>query len=339
MCGRRSATASPPKKSPKCCSKPASTPACPSRIGPCRSLRKRSTGWTKAPRGVPRSLDRLGSVPYCLSTEHLFALRTSGASGRDDEGALMRRSTRTLAVLAVSALVLAACGGGSETETTASGETKLTVGVIPIVDTAPIWLGKEKGFFKDEGIDLELTKTTGGAAAVPGVINGEFDFAFGNIVSLMVAQDQGLPLEFVTNGTTTAGESGKDFSGVVVNADSDIKSPADLAGETVSVNNLKNIGDTTIRHVVEADGGDPSKIKFAEVPFPDAPAALENGDVDAAWILEPFLSTAIANGARVVSWNYVETSPELDIAGYFTKTDTVTVSYTHLRAHETVLDL
>ena len=235
----------------------------------------------------------------------------------------MRRSTRTLAVLAVSALVLAACGGGSETETTASGETKLTVGVIPIVDTAPIWLGKEKGFFKDEGIDLELTKTTGGAAAVPGVIDGEFDFAFGNIVSLMVAQDQGLPLEFVTNGTTTAGEAGKDFSGVVVNADSDIKSPADLAGETVSVNNLKNIGDTTIRHVVEADGGDPSKIKFAEVPFPDAPAALENGDVDAAWILEPFLSTAIANGARVVSWNYVETSPELDIAGYFTKTDTV----------------
>src|SRR5665811_2571850 len=84
------------------------------------------------------------------------------------------------------------------------------------------------------------------AAAVPGVINGEFDFAFGNIVSLMVAQDQGLPLEFVTNGTTTAGEAGKDFSGVVVNADSDIKSPADLAGETVSVNNLKNIGDTTI---------------------------------------------------------------------------------------------
>lgn len=235
----------------------------------------------------------------------------------------MRRSIATLAVLAASALVLAACGGGSDTEKTASGDTKLTVGVIPIVDTAPIWLGKEKGFFKDEGIELELTKTTGGAAAVPGVVNGEFDFAFGNIVSLMVAQDQGLPLEFVTNATTTSGVAGKDFSGVVVKDDSDIKSPADLAGKKVSVNNLKNIGDTTIRHVVEADGGDPSKIKFAEVPFPDAPAALENGDVDAAWILEPFLSTAIANGARVVSWNYVETSPDLDIAGYFTKSETV----------------
>ena len=121
----------------------------------------------------------------------------------------MRRSIRTFAVLATSALVLTACGGGSGTEKTASGDTKLTVGVIPIVDTAPIWLGKAKGFFKDEGIELKLTKTTGGAAAVPGVVNGEFDFAFGNIVSLMVAQDQGLPLEFVTNGTTTAGKTRK----------------------------------------------------------------------------------------------------------------------------------
>ena len=108
----------------------------------------------------------------------------------------MRRPLMTVAALGAAALVLASCGGGDGGgEKTASGDDKLTVGVIPIVDTAPIWLGKEKGFFKDEGIDLELTKTTGGAAAVPGVVNGEFDFAFGNVMSVMVAQDQGLPLQ------------------------------------------------------------------------------------------------------------------------------------------------
>lgn len=231
----------------------------------------------------------------------------------------MRRPFTSMAALAAVALVLAACGGGDGGETSADGNDKLTVGVIPIVDTAPIWLGKDKGFFEDEGIDLELTKTTGGAAAVPGVVNGEFDFAFGNVMSLMVAQDQGLPLSFVTNGTTTSGEEGKDFSGVVVPKGSDIKSPKDLEGKNVGVNNLKNIGDTTVRYVVEADGGDPSKIKFSEVAFPDAPAALSKGNVDAAWVLEPFLSQAIAEGGTVISWNYVETSPKLDIAGYFTQ--------------------
>ena len=231
----------------------------------------------------------------------------------------MRRPFTSMAALAAAALVLAGCGGGDGGETSADGNDKLTVGVIPIVDTAPIWLGKDKGFFEEEGIDLELTKTTGGAAAVPGVVNGEFDFAFGNVMSVMVAQDQGLPLSFVTNGTTTSGEEGKDFSGVVVPKGSDIKSPKDLEGKNVGVNNLKNIGDTTVRYAVEADGGDPSKIKFSEVAFPDAPAALSKGNVDAAWVLEPFLSQAIAEGGTVISWNYVEMSPKLDIAGYFTQ--------------------
>ena len=46
--------------------------------------------------------------------------------------------------------------------------------------------------------------------------------------------------------------------------------PGDLSGKTVSVNNLQNIGDTTIRTVVDNDGGDSSKIKFVEVAFPKA---------------------------------------------------------------------
>jgi NitT/TauT family transport system substrate-binding protein len=245
--------------------------------------------------------------------------------------------TTAAAVLFVSAslALVSACGSGDVSSDTGGGAassspaggggggdlTTVKVGVIPIVDTAPIWLGKEKGFFKDEGINLEITTTTGGAAAVPGVVSGDFDIAFGNTVSLMVATDKGLPLKFISNGTTTSGEK-PDFSGVVVPKDSPIKTAADLAGKTVSVNNLNNIGDTTIRKVVEEAGGDPKGIKFVEVAFPDAPAAVERKQVDAAWILEPFLSAAVGKGARVVSYNYTEFDPNLDIAGYFTKTET-----------------
>ncbi|HLR83371.1 MAG TPA: ABC transporter substrate-binding protein [Nocardioidaceae bacterium] len=229
------------------------------------------------------------------------------------------RRTR-LAAVAVCAALLAtsACGGETEgKEAGSDGDVDLKVGVIPIVDTAPIWLGDDKGFFEDEGIDLSIETTSGGAAAVPGVVSGDFDFAFGNVVSLMVAAEQGLDLQFVVNGVSTTGEAKKDFSAVVVPEDSPIKTPADLDGAKVSVNNLKNIGDTTVRYAIEQDGGDSSGVDFVEVPFPDAPAALSKGEVDAAWVLDPFLTTALGNGARVVSWNYVEMSPKLDIAGYF----------------------
>ena len=220
-----------------------------------------------------------------------------------------------------SVLALAACGGGGDSGggTEAEGEMQaVTVGVIPIVDTAAIWLGEEQGFFEEEGIDLDIQTTSGGAAAVPGVVSGDFDFAFGNTLSVMVAQGEGLDLEYVANGTTTSGDTERDFGAVVVPADSDIQGPEDLAGKTVSVNNLNNIGDTTIRHVVEQAGGDPQSIDFVEVGFPDAPAALDRGQVDAAWILDPFLTQVLDEGGRAVSYNFVEFDPELDIAGYFT---------------------
>jgi NitT/TauT family transport system substrate-binding protein len=243
----------------------------------------------------------------------------------------MKRALTAL-VAAASALALSACGGGSPSNSgpapaeSAAGNgnlTKIDVGVIPIVDTAPIWLGKSKGFFEEEGLDLNIQTASGGAAIVPGVVSGSFDFAFSNLISVMVAKDKGLDLKFVANGASSTGDTKKDVGAVVVPADSDIKSPKDLAGKKVSVNNLSNIGDTTISSVVEADGGDPKNVDFVEVGFQDAPAALENKQVDAAWILEPFLSAAVDKGARVISYNFAAFDPELDIAGYFTAGDTV----------------
>jgi NitT/TauT family transport system substrate-binding protein len=73
---------------------------------------------------------------------------------------------------------------------------------------------------------------------------------------------------------------------------------------------------------VEKAGGDPSKIKFVEIPFPDMPAQLAAGRVDAAWESEPFRSQIIANGGRVLFDNLTETYPTLQIAQWFTSTQT-----------------
>jgi len=59
-------------------------------------------------------------------------------------------------------------------------------------------------------------------------------------------------------------------------------------------------------------------VKFVELDFPDMPAAVAAHRVDAAWIVEPFLSQARSRGARVVAWNLVDAAPDLTIATYFT---------------------
>lgn len=222
------------------------------------------------------------------------------------------------AALSAVALLAAGCGGSSAGSTTPEGKTQVTVGVIPIVDVAPIYLGVEQGFFGDENLEVKLETAQGGAAIVPAVVSGQYQFGFSNTTSLLLAGSQGLPLTVVAAGVASTGTEGKDFGAVVVKADSPIKTAKDLAGKRVAVNTLKNINTTTINNVVAKAGGDPSTISYVELPFPDIAAAVANGDVDAGQVVEPFLTIATGQGDRQVVSNYAGTDPDLTIGMYFT---------------------
>jgi NitT/TauT family transport system substrate-binding protein len=232
-----------------------------------------------------------------------------------------RFAVLTAGITLVGSVALTACG--SADGPAANGKDKVNAGVIAIVDTAPIHLGKAKGFFDKQNIDLTITPVQGGAASISGTVGNQFQFAFANTTSLLTARDQGLDVKVVANGVASTGRPGKDFGAVLVKQDSPIQSAKDLAGKKVSVNQLKNIGDTTIRASVRKAGGDPTGIEFVELAFPDAPAALEGGQVDAIWVVEPFVSQALSQGARAVSWNFAEAVDNLTVAMYFTgaKTD------------------
>ena len=228
----------------------------------------------------------------------------------------MRRLFTGIALAALAATA-GACGSSTDE---AQSVDKIKVGVIPIVDVAPIYLGQQKGFFGSRGMELTMESGQGGAAIVPGVVSGQFQFGFSNFTSLLVAQTKNVPIKAVVCGVASTGKAGADFGGVTVKADSPIKSAADLAGKKISVNTLKNIGDTTIRESVRKAGADPKGIAFVEMPLPNMAAALAGGQVDAAWVVEPYLSQIKAAGGRVVAWNFVDPAPDLTVAAYFAST-------------------
>jgi NitT/TauT family transport system substrate-binding protein len=230
----------------------------------------------------------------------------------------MRRIIAAVAVVA-TLLTASACTADTKPSKPAPG-TKIAVGVIPIIDVAPIYLGKQKGFFSARGIDLTLSPEQGGAPIVKGVISGKYQFGFSNVTSLMAAENDGAPLKAVACGVASTGRPGRDFSAVVVRDGSPIRTAKDLAGKRVAVNILKNVGDTTVRESVRKAGGDPTRIKFQAMPFPAVPGALQAGTVDAAWVVEPQLSEVITQGGQVVASNFVDTAPDMTVAMYFTDT-------------------
>src|SRR5680860_118907 len=59
---------------------------------------------------------------------------------------------------ALSVLVFAACGGDDDEPTSGSGEAEVTtlrIGVLPIADVAPLYVGIEQGFFEEENLRIE----------------------------------------------------------------------------------------------------------------------------------------------------------------------------------------
>jgi NitT/TauT family transport system substrate-binding protein len=235
-------------------------------------------------------------------------------------------------VFALSAvLALAACGSGSpagDADGDADGEaeagaqngelTEVEVGVIPIVDVASIYLGEQEGIFQDHGIDLTLTLAQGGAAIVPAVQSGDFDFGFSNVTSLLVAEDRGLPLKMVAAGPQTTGDSENDFSAVMVKPDSGIESVADLEGKRVAVNTLNNIFDSVISEGVLEAGGEPTNVDFVEVGFPEMLAQLESDNVDAISAVDPFATVADNEGYERVFAPFADVVDELGVGTYFT---------------------
>jgi NitT/TauT family transport system substrate-binding protein len=228
-----------------------------------------------------------------------------------------------IAALALAAAVpVAGCGqepaGGAKSE---NGRTKLTVQLVPLYEVAPVHLGIEKGFFAEEGLDIEIRVAQGGAAGLPQVIGGDVQIGFSNTPSLFSAAAEGLPVEIVApaggSPRARAGKEDTDQGAVMVKADSPIRRYADLAGRTVAVNTLGNVLDVTLNAALEEHGVDPDRVERLEVPFPDMLPALDDGQVDAVFVTPPFGTIALSEGYRAVGFPFRDVRPDLVFAGYF----------------------
>ncbi|GAA1345764.1 ABC transporter substrate-binding protein [Saccharothrix algeriensis] len=242
-------------------------------------------------------------------------------------GLSARKIVGGLSALAMLAVV-SGCGllGGSEEPAGSAAapgaveKPKIKLGLLPILDVASVHVAIEKGYFKEEGLEVEPVSIQGGAAAIPGLINGEIDITFGNWVSFFAAQAKDAAkgvdgLKLINDGYQAKPE----MFLILTAPGSPIKSPKDLAGKTIAINTFKNIAELTAKATLEANDVDPKSVTFKEFPFPDMEAAIQNGTVDAAFMVEPFISKAQRSmGAVTVLDAASGPTDGIPVAGYGT---------------------
>ena len=222
----------------------------------------------------------------------------------------------------LAATVLVATGCGDDGGSGGGGGTpeqpeKVKIGLIPIADVAPVFVGIKQGFFKEQGIELEPQFAAGGAAITPAVLSGDFDIGFSNTVSLLIAASKDLPVTIISQGVLGGKTEDEAWADLLVLKDGPIKQPKDLEGKTIAVNTLNNICGVTINASLEKMGVDISKLKYTEIPFPEMNAALEKDRVQGACVVEPFVSQGKAGAMKGIDPFYYNTAPDLTVAAYF----------------------
>jgi NitT/TauT family transport system substrate-binding protein len=214
-----------------------------------------------------------------------------------------RRRARLLGVATIAGVlaVLTVFGGTAASSTGRAQLTTVTVDTLPIANGLPLDLGIKKGFFEAQGIEIKKNTLQSGNDIVLALANNSGDIGYLGFVPMMIARTQGIPIQLVSASEVEGTSEADNWQNIMVKGSSSIRTPADLSGKTIAVNALKGVGEVMIRAALKKSGVDPSSIKLVAMPFPTMRTALNNGQVDAFWAPEPFISQALnLDGDRIV---------------------------------------
>jgi NitT/TauT family transport system substrate-binding protein len=231
------------------------------------------------------------------------------------------RLARRFAVLGAAAVlagVMAGCTGsaaGGQPGVSGNGLTHVNVGVLPIIDDAPVYVALQHGLFDANGLDVTPVTLNSGAQATQELVSGQLQFAFSNYVSTILAVSQGARLRVVADGAQALPNT----NDLMVARNSPIRNVAQLRGKTIAVNATGNIGTMMTDAALRASGVPVNSVRYKVVPFPDMAAALTARTVDAAWMAEPFITESGEQaGAEELADTASGPMANFPIAGYAT---------------------
>ena len=200
-------------------------------------------------------------------------------------------SRRIAATVAVAIVGLAVFGGTAASAPRATVEVRVVT--LPIANGLPLDLGIRKGFFSQQGIEIKKTTLQSGNDVVLALANNNGDIGYLGFVPMYIAVTSGIPMTLVAASEVEGTSAADNWQNILVKGSSSIRTPRDLAGKTIAVNALKGVGEVMIKAAMEKAGVRPTAFRLTALPFPQMRSALNNGQVDAIWTPEPFLSQAL----------------------------------------------
>lgn len=194
-----------------------------------------------------------------------------------------------ISLICVFAVMVSGCGNKqSDKELQA-----ITVGVMPDIDSVPIIIAQEKGYFAEEGLKVNIQQFKSAMDRDAALQSGNLDGAISDLLAVAFAKSGGFDVK------VTAYTDG-DYK-LIAGKNENVTSPKDLTGKDVAVS--KN---TIIEYVTDQITASQSmkEDSINKVVIPQIPTRLEmlqNGKLAAATLPEPMGSIAVANGCKFIT--------------------------------------
>ncbi len=196
----------------------------------------------------------------------------------------------------------------------AGAPIKLKIGYAVWVGYGPLFIARDKGFFKEEGLDVELIKIEDPKERFTVLAGGQLDGLVTTLDNMSQYWKTDLPFKAFLALDESSGGDG------IVTVNDSIKTVKDLKGKHVGVN-VGSVSQFFLEYVLQQNGLSGKDVTMVKMKQGDVPAALAANRIDAGVTWEPHLSKSVKNGGKLLITS--KDTPGLIVDGLMLRSDVI----------------
>jgi len=175
-------------------------------------------------------------------------------------------------------------------------------GTLQAVSDVGLYVAIDKGYFKEQGITIDVNNVRSTAEAIPSLSTGQLDMMTGSLSqALITAADRGIEFKIVAE----KGQSIPKWETLWVVLRKDladsgkVKTPADLKGLKIAFTTPGSVADQIIQKMLEQAGLKRDDVEVIDLPIAEQAAAFGNKAIAAGFGYEPFIARGVQEGFSV----------------------------------------